>query len=78
MSVSRRADTLAFTQGKILYLQNLAELKRGAQTEFVQIRRDCKLVASTVSDDGLSVAVADEAGKIYNITNPKGSSTLII
>jgi hypothetical protein len=36
------------------------------------------LVASTVSDDGLAVAVADEAGKIYNITNPKGSSTLII
>jgi len=44
----------------------------------VQIRRDCKLVATAVTDDGLSVAVGDESGKIYYITNPQGSSTLII
>jgi len=36
------------------------------------------LVAVAVSDDGLSVAVADESGKIYHVTNPQGSSTLII
>ena len=78
LSLSRRADTLAFTQGKILYLKNIADLKRGVSGDFVQIRRDCKLVATAVTDDGLSVATGDESGKIYYITNPQGSSTLII
>jgi hypothetical protein len=78
LSVSRRADTLAFTQGKILYLKNIADLKKGVSGDFVQIRRDCKLVATAVTDDGLSVATGDESGKIYYITNPQGSSTLII
>lgn len=31
-----------------------------------------------VSDDGLSVACGDEVGKIYYVTNPKGSSSLIV
>ena len=78
LSLSRRADTLAFTQGKILYLKNIADLKKGVTGDLVQIRRDCKLVATAVTDDGLSVATGDESGKIYYITNPQGSSTLII
>jgi hypothetical protein len=53
-------------------------MKKGIQSEFVQIKRDCKLVAIAVSEDGLSVAVGDESGKIYNVTNPQGSSSLII
>jgi hypothetical protein len=61
-----------------LYLKDIGTLKTGSETEFVQIRRDCKLTSLTVSDDGLSAAIGDESGKIYNITNPKGSSSLII
>jgi len=68
-ALSRRADTLAFTQGKILYLKNLSTLKT-AETEFVQIKRDCKLCVLAVSDDGLSVATGDEYGKIYYVSNP--------
>ena len=66
MGLSRRADTLAFTQGKIIYLKDLQNL----QQDFVQIKRDCKLCALAVSDDGLSVAAGDESGKIYYVTNP--------
>ena len=70
IAVSKRADTLAFCQGKILYLKDIGALKSGTVSDFVQIRRDCKLVCLAVSDDGLSVAAGDESGKIYNITNP--------
>jgi WD40 repeat protein len=44
----------------------------------VQIKRDCKLVALAVSDDGLAVAAGDESGKIYYVTNPVGSTSLIV
>ena len=74
MALSRRAETLAFTQGKIVYLKDLS----GSSVEFVQIKRDCKLVALAVSDDGLAVATGDEAGKIYHVTNPHGSASLIV
>lgn len=66
LALSRRAETLAFTQGKIIYLKDLTNLKQ----DFVQIKRDCKLCALAVSDDGLSVAAGDQSGKIYYVTNP--------
>jgi len=59
-------------------LKDIGALKTATVTDFVQIRRDCKLTCLTVSDDGLSAAIGDESGKIYNITNPKGSASLIV
>lgn len=67
-ALSRRADTLAFTQGKVIYLKDLSTLKTNA--DFVQVKRDMKLCALAVSDDGLSVAAGDDSGKIYYVTNP--------
>ena len=57
-------------------MKDLAALD--TQQGFVQVRRDCRLSALAVSDDGLSVAAGDEAGKIYYVTNPKGSASLIV
>lgn len=75
LSISRRAETLSFTQGKIIYLKDLSTLKSkgSAIDDFVQIKRDCKLCALAVSDDGLALAAGDEAGKIYYVTNPIGA-----
>lgn len=42
------------------------------------MKRDCRLCALAVSDDGLSVSAGDESGKIYYVTNPQGSATLIV
>lgn len=79
MALSKRASTLAITQGKVLYLKDLESLKNNVEAEkFVTIKRDAKLTCVAVSGDGLSVAAGDEFGKIYHITNPKGSITLII
>jgi hypothetical protein len=76
MAVSRSASTLAFTQGQVIYMKDLGSL--GVQHGFVQIRRDSRLTAVAVSDDGLTVASGDEVGKIYYVSNPQGSSSLIV
>lgn len=72
LALSRRADTLAFTQGKIIYLKDLSTLKQKSASgvDFVQIKRDSKLCVLAVSDDGLQVAAGVESGKIYYVSNP--------
>jgi len=78
MAISRRRDTLAFTQGKIIYLKDIMSMTTGVDSKLVEIKRDCNLCAVAVSDDGLSVAAGDTTGKIYYVTNPKGSTSLIV
>lgn len=78
MAISRRRDTLAFTQGKVIYLKDIMSMTTGLDTKPVEIKRDCNLCAVAVSDDGLSVAAGDTTGKIYYVTNPKGSTSLIV
>jgi hypothetical protein len=75
IAVSARMGTLAICQGKNLYLKDISG---DCNSDFVTIKRDATLTACAVSHDGLSVAIGDEYGKIYHVSNPEGSSNLVI
>ena len=74
----------SYARGEKVWYSELTGIKQPLKLEdvaadkFVTIKRDAKLTCVAVSGDGLSVAAGDEFGKIYHITNPKGSITLII
>ena len=71
---------LAYTQGKNLTIVDLSQVSTKKDISFV-IRREAKLTALALKDDGTSVAVGDEAGKIYhimNINSGKGNDNRVI
>ena len=49
--------------------------------EYIVIRREAKLTALTIKEDGSAIAIGDEFGKIYhimNVNNSRGRDNFVI
>ena len=67
MAVANDADLVAYTQYKTLHLVDLSSARELKAVNTRSIQREARLTCVAVKDDGQSVAVGDEFGKIYHI-----------
>ena len=60
---------LAYTQGKNITIVDLGKQSTKNKEKQIVIRREAKLTALTIKEDGSAIAVGDETGKIYHVMN---------
>ena len=61
MAVAEETGVLAYTQNKTLHIVS------GTNNQTRSIQRETKLTCAGISQDGTSIAVSDEFGKIYHV-----------
>ena len=63
------SNKIAYTQNRVLVIVDLNKREEAGSPFQIQIKREAKLTALTMTSDGKALAVGDEAGKIFHITN---------
>ena len=73
--------SLAYTQGKNVTIVDLSQALSQKKDKSIVIRREAKLTALAIKDDGTAIAIGDETGKIYhllNINSSRGNDNYVI